>query len=352
MGEFRALGLPRRPGRVENHRGVLGRSRVDLLLRQALGHGLQGIGSAPPTGDQAANSRSCGALPGGLFEERVCNEESRTGVLEEVGDLGRCGQDIDRHHDGPGVENAEVGHREFGHVGNQQGHGIPGLHAALAQTGRNALGAPVEFCVAESPLTKDNRRGFRSIRRTRTNNGSEIETHPLSPPPGAPTSRCDAPISVKPVIVERKMRHAIGHDGHGHDRRGENQEQDHRTPQGPSPVRPKSGRSRPVNSFAFSHLPSNLPVSSIVEESQDSLRTIEWNASWRPLARASADWLSMESPPCWCWPCSSRSRKGSSEFSPPASRFPRDLRRKLPVSNRGYPGFTWRKTSPNPASGA
>ena len=71
-------------------------------------------------------------------------------ILEEVLDLGRRGEHVDRHDGRAGIQDAEVRDGELGHVRDQQRHLVAGCDAAFAQTGRDAARGTVELAVVRS----------------------------------------------------------------------------------------------------------------------------------------------------------------------------------------------------------
>ena len=62
--------------------------------------------------------------PGSFFSEGASDERPGAGVRQLVGDLMGTQEDVHRHHHAARLEDAEVGDRELGQVGQIQGDGL------------------------------------------------------------------------------------------------------------------------------------------------------------------------------------------------------------------------------------
>ncbi len=172
VAQFRALGVAGRAAGVENDGRVVG----------LCGHGVEGGWLAAhqlPQRPCAFDGRRAGRVdsdhkevfaPLDLLEALIaelahgqvgCALEAEegfgVGVLQVVGDLAPLQQDVQRHDDRPGLQDAVVDQGEVGQVGASEGHLVARPDAQADQPVSDLVGGGVDGCVGQLHVVEDDR---------------------------------------------------------------------------------------------------------------------------------------------------------------------------------------------------
>ena len=177
MGELRALRLAGRARRIEDDRRVLGVGLVGLVARLGLSERADRLRIVPRHRENHLGAERLGALAPRLFEERMDDEHARAGILEEIRDFGRGSEHVDGNDRRAGVEDAEVGDRELGHVRHEERDLVAGLDAPLAKARRDTAGRAIELAVGHRALTGADHDRFGLLGSVREEDGSQIQIH-------------------------------------------------------------------------------------------------------------------------------------------------------------------------------
>jgi hypothetical protein len=94
-----------------------------------------------------------------LFEE----EERGSGIIQDVGQLGRGQADIEWKQDAAGLEDSEVGFKEAMAVEAEEGDAISWLRSGGAQSSSQARDAIAKFGIGKAEVLADNRRLARKL---------------------------------------------------------------------------------------------------------------------------------------------------------------------------------------------
>ena len=184
--ELGALGAARRAGGVDDHGRVHGlphdhvETRHDDVQqpfegerRPAVAGVADDVDPLQPGGFRALGRLSQDTCPG--------NQDASPAVAEVEGHFGRLEQDVQRHHDAAGLEDAEIRDEELRDVGQLQRDRVAGLYPDSRQGSREPVRSPVQFPVGDLAFGEHRhgpvRRGVRGF----AEDDSKVKAHGSSP---------------------------------------------------------------------------------------------------------------------------------------------------------------------------